>query len=158
MNMQLRAYKILIFMKNFFLIFMFSCTVSKAIRIDGLKSKYNINQDLEFSVINNSDEKYYYVGLECFDNNMWIEIINDITNPLSRMSLIKNLKPNIKQSEKLPLRNIFILENFLTFKKYRLKMVYGKFLNEINSNFYSESFEIVEDKWQKLNDTQFMRI
>ncbi|MBF03045.1 MAG: hypothetical protein CMP76_07080 [Flavobacterium sp.] len=133
-------------MKNLFLsaIFFFACVgINDKISIEGLAKKYTKMQNIEFT-INSSDSeiRYYYVGVECFENNNWIELINDINNPKSRTSIISSIKPNQKVNKTLNIKKVFYLKNFFSFKKFRLKVSYGKSIDEINSAYYSNTFEI----------------
>ncbi|GEM54753.1 hypothetical protein B0A58_08855 [Flavobacterium branchiophilum NBRC 15030 = ATCC 35035] len=107
--------------------------------------KYNQNQNIEFTISNNSERKYYYVSIEYFENNNWFELINDISQPKSRASVINLIKPNQTINKKVSIQKVFYLKNFLNFKKYRLKVLYGKSADEINSTYFSNSFEIIKN-------------
>jgi hypothetical protein len=135
-------------MKSLFLyiLFFFACKVNNdKIRIEGLLQKYNQNQNIEFTISNNFERKYYYVSIEYFENNNWFELINDISKPKSRASVINLIKPNQTINKKVSIQKVFYLKNFLNFKKYRLKILYGKSADEINSTYFSNSFEIIKN-------------
>ncbi|MPT36113.1 hypothetical protein [Flavobacterium sp. WV_118_3] len=134
-------------MKSLFVlsVFLFSALTlnnNDKIKIEGLKKSYNQNQNIEFTINNNSEKKYYYISIEYYDNR-WIELINDISQPESRVSVINLINPHQIVKKNISIKKVFYLKNFLMFKKFRLKIVYGKSSDEINTTYFSNSFEII---------------
>jgi hypothetical protein len=119
---------------------------NKIIKIEGLEAKYHDNQNIEFSITNNDvKSQYYYIGMEYYEKNGWLELINDITRPTSKSSLVNVIKPAQKIKSSVPMKTILYLRNNFGFKKYRLKVVYGESVNKISKNYFSESFEFVQN-------------
>ena len=135
-------------MKHLFiyLILLSACKANEdKIKIDGLLTKYKQNQNIEFQISNNELEKnYYYISLEYFENQEWNELVNDISQPKSNSSVINVITPNQKIKHSISIKKVFYLKNFLNFKKYRFKIVYGKSEDKLLKNYFSDSFEIVK--------------
>ncbi|MEO4004065.1 hypothetical protein [Flavobacterium sp. CAU 1735] len=129
----------------FLYVFLFSALTlnnNDRIKIEGLKKSYNQNQNIEFTINNNSEKKYYYISIEYYDNR-WIELINDISQPESRVSVINLINSHQIVKKNISIKKVFYLKNFLKFKKFRLKIVYGKSSDKINTTYFSNSFEII---------------
>ncbi len=134
-------------MKNtiiyFFIFLSFFCKDDKLF-VEGLLKTYKINQEIEFIIFNNyNQKKYYYISIEYYQNNQWRELINDVDNPQSNSSLIKIIKSKNKIKTSISTKKIFYLENFLIFEKYRIKISYGNSINNLNKCYISDSFIIL---------------
>jgi hypothetical protein len=120
-----------------------NCQQDNDITISGLKASYYYTENINYNIKNISDSNlYYYVSIEYYNDEKWEELINDIKRPTSMSSEIMLIKPNQVVQNSIPLKNIFYLDNFLKFKKYRLKINYGYEITMLNKISLSEDFKI----------------
>ncbi|HBT73569.1 MAG TPA: hypothetical protein DEB37_15380 [Lysinibacillus sp.] len=111
--------------------------------IEGLSNNYYTHENIQFYLTNNSSsKKFYYISVDCYDNKTWSELINDVNNPKSNKSLIMEILPSKRIKVNFPINKVFYMNNFLNFKLYRLKIVYGDSIQDLNYKYYSESFKI----------------
>jgi hypothetical protein len=129
-----------------YLFLLFACKGNNdEIKIDVFLTKYKQNQNIEFEISNNeSEKKYYYISLEYCENQEWSELINDVSEPKSNISVINVIRSNEKIKQSISIKKVLYLKNFLNFKKYRFKIVYGKSEDKLLESYFSNSFEIVK--------------
>ncbi|MFD0749048.1 hypothetical protein ACFQZS_02770 [Mucilaginibacter calamicampi] len=118
---------------------------NSVIKIEGLAAKYDKNQNIEFAIVNHDhNNKYgYFIGMEYCDDDGWRGLVTDITRPLSKSSLINDIKPQQKKTISLPLRKILDVRQF-GFRLYRLKVVYLDSSYKVYKNYFSKSFQLVK--------------
>ena len=115
---------------------------SQELKITGLNNFYNKNQEIKYSLFNNSNKKIiYFVGIEKFKKE-WREIISDIENPISKTSSYLNLEPNKLIKKKINISNLTILKNSKTDNLYRILIVYEFQNDTVMRSFHSKSFII----------------
>jgi len=114
----------------------------KDISIEYIKESYSTNEALQVTLTNKTNESlFYYIGLECFINDEWREVVNDINNPKSKSSIISKLQVDEKKDVSFLIEKV--LQDFIpNFDTYRLKINYGITVDAINKQNYSHPFKI----------------
>ncbi|MEO6149297.1 MAG: hypothetical protein ABIN95_04395 [Mucilaginibacter sp.] len=132
---------------------LFICTINnESLKVEGLKSQYAQNENLEFSVVNKGSKKEnFYVSVEYFNNDKceWGEFITDISNPASKITFIKTIGPHKKIKYSISVKEISN-GNWFDVKKFRLKVVYDRNIQKMDCNSFSDSFEIKRAKLMRI--------
>lgn len=133
-------------MKTFFLSVFFLFFSSKNdICVEGLKLQYLLNQNIVFKIKNNDGGKcYYYVSVECFKDNKWVEIITDITRPKSKSARLFIIGSDEVVSKNVSVQKVIYPEILEYSTKFRFKVMYGRSIDDINFSCFSNSFYILK--------------
>ena len=132
-------------MKTILLFLLFGCLTQNTmndILIDNIRESYLNDESFEVTLNNRATSTlFYYVGIECYINEEWREVVNDITNPKSKSSKIS--KVNSNETKNISFAIDSVLNDFNpNFDKYRLKINYGSKVGKIDKLLFSESFKI----------------
>ncbi len=132
-------------MKIFFLIsfLIFQLQIDDSIiKIEKNKDSYSLNNDVNYSVTNNSNKKMiYFVGLEVFEKE-WIPTINDITRPKFKVAPYLNLDKSVITHKKIKLKKVLFYDRNFNSKKFRLVIFYKLEGDTTKRMQYSKSFII----------------
>lgn len=126
--------------------------ITKDVNITSPKLNYERGDEFSYNIINNkSSNLQYYVGLETYFKNSWIEVILDIDSTApEKAAIIKTLQPNQSKTEVFSLLHYFKLNQKsnldlwlnLKFKNYRFVLNYSTDNNNEFLQCYSNSFSI----------------
>jgi hypothetical protein len=137
-------------MKTIPLFLLFGCLTQNTmndILIENIKESYLNNESFQVTLSNKTaNTLFYYISIECYINEEWREVINDITNPISKSSKISKINSNETKDVSFAIDNV--LNDFTQkFYIYRLKINYGNKADKIDKLLFSKSFKIL--KWNK---------
>jgi hypothetical protein len=134
-------------MKTILLFLLLGCLTQNTmndILIENIKESYLNNESFQAKLSNKTTSPlFYYIGIECYINEEWREVVNDITNPKSNSSKISKI--NSKETKEIIFAIDSVLNDFTpNFDKYRLKISYGNEVDKIDKLLFSESFKILK--------------
>lgn len=126
------------------MLLLFGCSKTvQSVEITGLKDIYKRESNIEFSLVNNTEnDLHYIIGIECFENGHWMEIIGDISQPKVKMARVELLNGNSAIKKNILISDVFYMKNLLKFEKYRFKVWYGVSVSNMDKRCYSNSYRI----------------
>lgn len=134
-------------MKTILFFLLFGCLTQNTmndILVENIKGAYLNNESFQATLSNKTTSTlFYYIGIECYINEEWREVVNDITNPKSKSSKISKINSN--ETKAICFTIDSVLNDFTpNFEKYRLKINYGIGVGKIDKFLFSESFKITK--------------
>jgi hypothetical protein len=117
----------------------------ESIEVGNLKNTYHSSDIIEFTISNSfSDTIFYYIGVESFFENRWVETILDINRPFSKSARISKISNG--ETSNISFQFTDIPDGYFDrFKQFRFVVNYGMNVTDINQKKHSDTFEMTTD-------------